>query len=98
MESHQQDEPVRISAFALALAGALLSGSLAAQPPEQPSILISRQLAELEQIAVGGEVRLATNEQGTRARAFRVAGIYEPTPDPMRLGAVPREVRLHLTD
>jgi putative ABC transport system permease protein len=27
-----------------------------------------------------------------------VAGIYEPTPDPMRLGAVPREVRLHLTD
>ena len=98
MESHQQDEPVRISAFALALAGALLSGSLAAQPPEQPSILISRQLAELEQIAVGDEVQLATNEQGTRARAFRVAGIYEPTPDPMRLGAVPREVRLHLTD
>lgn len=98
MESHQQNEPVRISVFALALAGALVSASLAAQQSEQPSILMSRQLAELEQIAVGDEVRLATNEQGTDARVFRVAGIYEPTPDPMRLGAVPRDVRLHLTD
>ena len=35
---------------------------------------------------------------GTGAREFRVAGIYEPTPDPSRLGAVPREVRLHLPD
>jgi putative ABC transport system permease protein len=89
---------VRLSVFSLALAGALVSASLAAQQPDRPSILISRQLAELEQIAVGDEVRLATREQGTGARVFRVAGIYEPTPDPMRLGAVPREVRLHLTD
>lgn len=85
-------------AFVLALAGALLATAVAAQQPETPSILVSRQLAELEQIAVGDEVQLATDEQGTGARAFRVAGIYEPTPDPMRLGAVPRAVRLHLTD
>jgi ABC-type lipoprotein release transport system permease subunit len=85
-------------AFVLALAGALLATAVAAQQPETPSILISRQLAELERIAVGDEVQLATDERGTGARAFRVAGIYEPTPDPMRLGAVPRAVRLHLTD
>jgi ABC-type lipoprotein release transport system permease subunit len=78
----------------LICASALLIG----QQPDVPSILVSRQLAELEQISVGDEVRLATDEQGSDARAFRVAGIYEPTPDPMRLGAVPRAVRLHLTD
>jgi putative ABC transport system permease protein len=74
------------------------SALLIGQQPDTPSILVSRQLAEIEQIAVGDEVRLATDEAGTDARVFRIAGIYEPTPDPMRLGAVPREVRLHLTD
>jgi ABC-type lipoprotein release transport system permease subunit len=83
-----------VSFVVLTFAGTLLH----AQQTEPPSILISRQLAELEQIEVGDQVRLATDEQGRDARAFRVAGIYEPTPDPMRLGAVPREVRLHLTD
>src|SRR5690242_4802794 len=73
------------------------SALLVAQPADVPSLLISRQLAELEQIAVGDEVQLATSEKGGGARTFRVAGIYEPTPDPMRLGAVPRTVRLHLT-
>src|SRR6188474_1559763 len=76
----------------------MLATALLAQQLETPSILVSRQLAELEQIAVGDQVQLATDEQGTDARAFRVAGIYEPTPDPMRLGAAPRAVRLHLTD
>ncbi len=88
---------MRITVFVLALAGAICA-SLAAQQSNVPSILISRQLAELEQIAVGDQVQLATDEKGGDARTFRVAGIYEPTPDPMRLGAVPREVRLHLTD
>ena len=62
------------------------------------TILISRQLATSEGLAVGTVVRLATDAAGTGAREFRVAGIYEPTPDPSRLGAVPREVRLHLPD
>ena len=74
------------------------SAGLAAQQSDTSSILVSRQLAELEQIAVGDQVQLTTDEKGGDARTFRVAGIYEPTPDPMRLGAVPREVRLHLTD
>jgi putative ABC transport system permease protein len=43
-------------------------------------------------------IRLATEASGTRAREFRIAGIYEPTPDPSRLGQVPRSVRLHLPD
>ena len=78
----------------LTFAGALVS----AQQSAPPSILVSRQLAELEQIAVGDEVMLGTDGAGKDARTFRVAGIYEPTPDPMRLGAVPRAVRLHLPD
>lgn len=90
---------MKASVFAAALAGAVLATAPLAQTPDHlPTILVSRQLAELEQIAVGDQVRLASDEQGTDARAFRVAGIYEPTPDPMRLGAVPRAVRLHLAD
>lgn len=47
---------------------------------------------------VGDEVQLAPDAKGERAQRFRIAGIYEPTPDPLRLGSVPREVRLHLPD
>ena len=63
-----------------------------------PDILVSRHLATEHTLVVGSVVRLATDAAGTGAREFRVAGIYEPTPDPSRLGAVPREVRLHLPD
>ncbi len=62
----------------------------------QESVLVSRQLAETEGIEVGDVVQLAPAANGARARDFRVAGIYEPTPDPSRLGQVPREVRFHL--
>ncbi len=62
------------------------------------SILISRQLAEEEHIGVGDVVRLAGAADGSDAREFRIAGIYEPTPDPVKLGAVIREVQLHLPD
>jgi putative ABC transport system permease protein len=61
-------------------------------------ILISRQLAAQERLAVGDVVQLSPDARGARAQAFRVAGIYEPTPDPSRLGNVAREVRLHLPD
>jgi ABC-type lipoprotein release transport system permease subunit len=69
-----------------------------AQTPAVPEILISRQLAEAEHLTVGTVVRLSPAADGTASRAFRVAGVYEPTPDPQRLGQVPREVRLHLPD
>src|SRR5688572_8668991 len=61
-------------------------------------ILVSRQLAEADGLSVGDTVRLATTADGARSQTFRVAGIYEPTPDPARLGSVPREIRLHLPD
>jgi ABC-type lipoprotein release transport system permease subunit len=81
--------------FFLAL---LAAAPVAAQESAPPDILISRQLAESEGITTGALVRLATRSDGGGARTFRVAGIYEPTPDPARLGSVPREVRLHLPD
>ncbi len=83
--------------FLVALAGAFCGVWIDAQDAT-PSILVSRQLAEQEGLAVGDSVELATEERGGHSRSFRIAGIYEPTPDPMRLGNVPREVRLHLPD
>jgi len=76
----------------------LLTTSAAAQTPALPEILVSRQLAEAEQLVVGTTVRLSSAANGSSAREFRIGGIYEPTPDPERLGQVPREVRLHLPD
>ena len=98
MESNRSHEQVKTLVFVLALTGALASVLLGAQGQQPPSILISRQLAELEGLATGDEVQLATDERGGNARTFRIAGVYEPTPDPMRLGVAPRAVRLHLTD
>ena len=63
-----------------------------------PSILISRQLSESEHIGVGDVVQLSTESDGAAAQRFRVSGVYEPTPNPARLGAVIREVQLHLPD
>ena len=86
-----------------------------------PAILVSRQLAEREQLAIGSIVTLsaeldATGHTGpggptvrpggpegpplrsTPTRRFRVAGIYEPAPDPSRLGNQVLETRLHLPD
>jgi ABC-type lipoprotein release transport system permease subunit len=76
----------------------LLAASAAAQTPALPEILVSRQLAEAEHLVVGATVRLSSSADGSSAREFRIGGIYEPTPDPERLGQVPREVRLHLPD
>ncbi|OFW13877.1 MAG: hypothetical protein A3H29_09570 [Acidobacteria bacterium RIFCSPLOWO2_02_FULL_67_21] len=84
--------------FLLALSTTLIVAFSSAQTPEPPSILVSRQLAETEGLAEGDVVRLALDAAGAGARPFRIAGVYEPTPDPMRLGTVPREVRMHLPD
>jgi putative ABC transport system permease protein len=79
------------------LIGVTLASAVSAQ--ESPrDILISRQLATEQGLVVGSVVQLAADATGTGARTFRIAGIYEPTPDPARLGAVPREVRMHLPD
>ena len=82
----------------IALIGWLLPATAGAQDTQLPTVLVSRQLAESERLTVGSVVRLATDASGTRSQEFRVGGIYEPTPDPSRLGQVSRAVRLHLPD
>ena len=84
--------------FLVALTSALIASAFVLRAQELPQILVSRQLAQLEGLSAGDTVRLAADAKGTNAREFVVAGIYEPTPDPARLGSVPREIRLHLPD
>jgi putative ABC transport system permease protein len=69
-----------------------------ARDQDVAEILVSRQLAAAEGLSVGQVVHLTPEAAGGGARPFRIAGIYEPVPDPARLGMVPREVRLHLPD
>lgn len=70
----------------------------AAQAEELPTILITRQLATAEKLQVGDTVSLGSKPDGTGARRFRIAGLYEPVADPMRLAARRHEARLHLPD
>jgi putative ABC transport system permease protein len=79
------------------IAGAVTT-SVQSPPSGPPSILISRQLAESRGLEVGEIVRLSADPSPTNARRFRIAGIYEPTPDPMRFAQRRLEARLHLPD
>jgi len=63
-----------------------------------PSILMSRQLAENRGLRVGDMVQLSPDRSRANARPFRIAAIYEPTPDPLRFAQQRHEVRLHLPD
>lgn len=77
--------------------GAFTAIAQRSQPaPPVADVLISRQLLEREHLAIGDIITLAATSEGRGARAFRIAGQYEPTPDPMQLGAARLEVRLHL--
>jgi len=80
------------------LVAAMIAAATLQAADTLPSVLISRQLSETEHLAVGDVVRLSAAADGARVQEFRVAGVYEPTPDPARLGAVIREVQLHLPD
>jgi ABC-type lipoprotein release transport system permease subunit len=62
------------------------------------TVLVSRQLAQARGLEVGQVVRLSTNADGTGALAFRVAGTYEPVPNPFILADKRLEARLHLPD
>lgn len=86
------------------LAVAVLSSSSSSQakiptpPDDVPAILVSRQLRQSQGLSIGEIVSLSSDPAGSQPRRFRIAGEYEPVPDPMRLGAVTHEVRLHLPD
>ena len=86
---------VLLAACTSAFAAAVQSGGAAAAPHE---ILVSRQLAGRAHLAVGDVVAIAADAQGSRRTSFRVAGIYEPTPDPMRFTSPRIEARMHLPD
>jgi putative ABC transport system permease protein len=53
---------------------------------------------ESRQLRVGDLVRLAADPSGGRSQVFRIQGMYEPTPDPMRFAQASFEARLHLPD
>lgn len=74
------------------------SAQLPALPDDVPTMLVSRQLRESQRLAIGDVVSLSSDPAGVHPRRFRIAGEYEPVPDPMRLGATLHEVRLHLPD
>src|SRR6476660_2805115 len=86
-------------AFCLA---ALVSGPLtsrgAASDQPLPGVLLSRQLAAARGLREGDVVTLAAHADGTGAREFRIAGLYEPDADPMRFAQQRHEARLHLPD
>jgi putative ABC transport system permease protein len=89
---------VAIICFLVGCATAVARQRSRAAEPARPDVLISRQLAEAFGITTGALVRVSPDPLGGNAREFRVAGLYEPVPDPMRLNAAKHEVRLHLPD
>ena len=61
-------------------------------------MLVSRQLLARAHLTIGDVVTVAADPAGARAAQFRVAGVYEPTPDPMKFNVERLEARLHLDD
>ncbi len=87
---------IAMCAACACIAAVAAQGSGAARPPAP--VLLSRQLLARAHVSVGDVITLATDATGTSARTFRVAGVYEPTPDPMRFTAERLEARIHLPD
>jgi putative ABC transport system permease protein len=92
--------PARAALATVSLIVALVAAVAAASssPAQLPEILLSRQLAEQAAVRPGDTVTIAAGADGAGARQFRVAGIYEPTPDPVRFTSRRIEARLHLPD
>lgn len=89
----------RLSIASLCAAAVVLSfAQLQSRVDDVPAVLVSRQLREAQGLAIGDVVSLSSEPTGAHPRQFRIAAEYEPVPDPLRLGAVRHEVRLHLPD
>jgi putative ABC transport system permease protein len=63
-------------------------------------VLISRQLFKRAGLHIGEIVTLSADPspRGTRSARFKVVGVYEPTPDPMKFNVERLEARLHLDE
>jgi len=84
--------------LAVALAHAWLPAAAANAQSDLPGVLFSRQLLAARHLKVGDVVELSGDPSGANPRRFRIAGTYEPMPDPMRLTSERLETRLHLPD
>jgi len=80
------------------VAPATVPATVASPEDAIPTVLVSRQLLTARSLAVGDVVTLAEEASGARGRRFRIAGVFEPVPDPLRLTSPRLEVRLHLPD
>jgi ABC-type antimicrobial peptide transport system permease subunit len=68
------------------------------KPDATPDVLVSRQLLARAHLTIGDVITVAVDPAGARTAQFRVAGVYEPTPDPMKFNVERLEARLHLED
>jgi len=89
---------VRSALLVFVVALAISASPGRAETDRFPPVAISRQLAEARHLSIGATIRLSTDRAGAHTREFRVVGIYEPTPNPARLGSPDLEVRFHLPD
>jgi len=91
-----------LATIALAIAGTPERGSrvgVPVPPADDPAtVLISRQLSVAEHLTVDDRILLSSEPSGAHPQQFRIVGIYEPTPDPMRITSPRLEARLHLPD
>jgi len=88
----------RFAAFVAALLVAAAYPVVAPAADALPDVLVSRQLAAKASLKVGDTVTFAIDAMGAGATRFRVAGTYEPTPDPVRFTSPRIEARFHLPD
>jgi ABC-type lipoprotein release transport system permease subunit len=95
LRSHRARLAVFVAVLLVALAYPIVSAQSASVLPD---VLVSRQLAARASLHVGDTVTFALDASGAGAMRFRVAGTYEPTPDPMRFTTPRIEARLHLPD
>jgi ABC-type lipoprotein release transport system permease subunit len=84
-------------AFLVAVA-ATAQASAPATENVAPSVLLSRQILRDAHLAIGDVVFLSADPAGARRLPFRIAGVYEPTPDPLKYNVERFEARLHLPD
>ncbi len=69
-----------------------------ADSAELPTVLLSRQVLAARGLSVGDVVMLSGDPSGNEPRGFRIAGSYDPMPDPIRLTSGRLEARFHLPD
>jgi ABC-type antimicrobial peptide transport system permease subunit len=88
-----------LASTALVLLAATLS--VAASTGEVESrgeILVSRPLAEELELSAGDLLEVTGRQPGADPGQYRIVGVYEPVPDPIKLTRKRFEIRMHLQD